>query len=157
MSDAKTPTTSSTNNHAQDWNYKYDHDPPRDVTAAHDENSGTSELDWDDDDFELSEIEPSKQGDDRDKEKDKLGAASGKAIPQGRFDDDWLVSCTLPRERQAATVDSRRDTYYQTEEFKRLNTPSSRKKSRCVECTRPLPENHDRSNLLCAKGSGCNK
>jgi hypothetical protein len=43
------------------------------------------------------EIDPSKQGDVRDKEKDKLGAAIGTEIPKGKFDDDddWLVSCRL--------------------------------------------------------------
>jgi hypothetical protein len=75
MSDTKTTMTSlSSNNHAQNWNYKYDHDPPQDVTVTHDKNSGTSELDWEDDEFELLEIiEPYlKQGDDRDKEKDNV-------------------------------------------------------------------------------------
>mmetsp|Transcript_22269 Transcript_22269/g.33259 ORF Transcript_22269/g.33259 Transcript_22269/m.33259 type:complete len:202 (+) Transcript_22269:57-662(+) len=54
-------------------------------------------------------------------------------------DEDWIEFKvqTLPESIKPITADGEK---YLTDQFKRLNTPASRKKARCSICTRPLSD-----------------
>jgi len=95
-------------------------------------------LDWDDDDFELSEVQLSTTV----SEKNAIITTQEDGLVAN--DDDWLKP---PSEVTSSECSATTDGVYLTDQFKKLNTPASRKKPRCSACTRPLRDG--RKSLLC--------
>ena len=83
-------------------------------------------LAWDDDNFQLEELDASKL---------TTAAGTGEASSVVVDDkDDWLK----PREDLSSQASS--NDIFLTTQFRDLNTPASKKKKRCANCTRPLLE-----------------
>jgi hypothetical protein len=104
-----------------------------------DDDDSSSLLDWDDDDFELDldVIEAPKQS---------VVSVDRSGNDDEDDDDDWLKPSEKINDEPKTTRTG--DDVYLTEQFQRLNTASSRKKHRCVECTRPL-ENQSGKVMFC--------
>lgn len=99
-------------------------------TNATNQNEEDDLLDWDDEDFELGDIVLKKLPDSI--------PVEGQCEEETNDEDDWLEPPPQSAAREKTTTTT--GAVYLTEQFRSLNTPASRKKSRCVQCTRPLME-----------------
>lgn len=94
----------------------------------------TEELDWDADDFELPVLDapkpPSKPG-------DVVDISDGGDAYWEEEEQQKSLDRKTTKEKGAPA-----EGMYLTKQFRSLNTPASKKKPRCMECTRPLPEGH---------------
>eukprot|EP00522_Entomoneis_paludosa_P016244 CAMPEP_0172440022 /NCGR_PEP_ID=MMETSP1065-20121228/824_1 /TAXON_ID=265537 /ORGANISM="Amphiprora paludosa, Strain CCMP125" /LENGTH=167 /DNA_ID=CAMNT_0013188801 /DNA_START=154 /DNA_END=657 /DNA_ORIENTATION=- len=110
-----------------------------------DENSDA--LDWDDDDFEIGELPgpsavPAARAKDA-KTSDK-GAYGGIKSPNDDNDDsvdDWLSPIdSIEKGADDQSASAIKEDEFLTNQFERLRTPASKKKSRCAICTRPVQQ-----------------
>ena len=108
-------------------------------------NKTNDELDWDDDNFEPTEIE----------------FANNPKMAQENDDtkaetDDWLAPLNCDTKAADTTV-NKNPKKYLTKQFERLSTPISGKKSRCVSCTRPVLDASSRYCAKCQKRGNANE
>lgn len=101
--------------------------------------SNNDKLDWDDDNFEPTEVEfPIKPK--ADQESDNAKAEM----------DNWLTPVNCDESEPDTTVHIQPKKYL-TKQFERLATPASGKKLRCVACTRPVLDDSSRYCPKCQK------
>lgn len=123
------------------------------------------DISWDDDEFDdafdsIDRIPMNQDGVesgtdtilDYSKKDEDAPAGDETTIPSGsqpQVYDDWLgVATSNPTKKEDVAIDQER---YLTRQFQSLNTPASRKKPRCLECTRPLTTNDEIADRLCQR------
>ena len=102
----------------------------------------SADIGWDDDDFEVPVLraEPTRQQDTQDEDMAWMMAEDATAAASG----------TDAKSQRAGEAGSRADKHTSDQARAVLNTPASRKKPRCAECTRPLNTLEDRLCSRCA-------
>lgn len=139
MSNAVTPSFYYEDTAKQDRN--------REKTASATSDDTPSVLDWEDDGFSLLELDERLQRTKAVRKEEHEEKSDFEMVADGNVVEDWLKPIAT-KEAQDETTSSKMtdDEGYLTKQFKRLNTPASRKKPRCIICTRPLSE--DREHVL---------